>query len=167
MIKTTGRHGMTSVTFILDLAVGAREAAVCGEWNDWSPDRDVMERTEDGFRRTVELKPGRTYRFRYFLDGYRWENDWAADGYVPNDHGSEDSLVDLIAEEAPLSGARPDTPASETASKKTPAAKKAASRKRVDPAKGSPELAQPKKPVKGSEQAIKKPPPGAAKKSAK
>jgi hypothetical protein len=170
MIKTTGLHGMTSVTFVLDLAVGAGEAAVCGEWNDWSPDRDVMERTEHGFRRTVELKPGRTYRFRYLLDGCRWENDWAADGYVPNDHGSDDSLVDLVAsaEEPPRTEARAVTTSSVTPAKKTPAAKKAASRKRVDPVKeASPELAQTENPVKGSQQATKKPARGATRKSVK
>ncbi len=34
-------------------------------------------------------------RFRYLLDGERWENDWAADGYVPNPFGSEDSLLEV------------------------------------------------------------------------
>jgi hypothetical protein len=170
MIKTTGLHGMTSVTFMLDLSVGAGEAAVCGEWNDWSPERDVMERTEEGFRRTVELKPGRTYRFRYLLDRCRWENDWAADGYVPNDHGSDDSLVDLIApaEETPSAEAHTDTTSSESPAKKRPAAKKAASRRRVDPVKGaSPELVQPDKPVEGPQQVTRKPARGATKKSVK
>jgi hypothetical protein len=27
------------------------------------------------------------------LDGERWENDWAADGYAPNNFGTEDSVV--------------------------------------------------------------------------
>jgi hypothetical protein len=53
-----------------------------------------MKRTPDGgFTATVSLKPGSEYRFRYLLDGERWENDHAADRYVPNDHGSEDSVV--------------------------------------------------------------------------
>jgi hypothetical protein len=36
---------------------------------------------------------GRAYRFRYLLDGVRWENDWHADDYVLNVHGSHDSVV--------------------------------------------------------------------------
>ena len=50
--------------------VGAQTAAVCGEWNDWSPDADVMHRdAEGGFSLTVGLDAGRAYRFRYLLDG--------------------------------------------------------------------------------------------------
>jgi len=43
----------------------------------------------------LTLKTGQSYRFRYLLDGERWENDWEADGYVENDIGDEDSLVSL------------------------------------------------------------------------
>ena len=32
--------------------------------------------------------------FRYVLDGELWENDWAADDYLPNSHGADDSVVD-------------------------------------------------------------------------
>jgi hypothetical protein len=34
-------------------------------------------------------------RFRYLLDGERWENDWTADAYVPNSFGSDDSVVEV------------------------------------------------------------------------
>ena len=27
------------------------------------------------------------------VDGQRWENDWNADKYVPNSHGSDDTVV--------------------------------------------------------------------------
>ena len=46
---------------------------------------------------TVDLNAGRAYRFRYLLDGKRWYNDWAADAYVRNDFGGDDSVVDLTA----------------------------------------------------------------------
>jgi hypothetical protein len=36
-----------------------------------------------------------TYRFRYLVDGRSWENDWAADLYVPNGYGGDDSVVDV------------------------------------------------------------------------
>jgi hypothetical protein len=125
MIKSMSPGGKASVTFILAGAVGADHAAVCGEWNDWSADRDVMERTEESFTRTVELESGRTYRFRYLLNGCRWENDWAADAYVPNDHGSEDSLVDLTAvgNEVPAAAAQASAPATKTTAKKAARAK--------------------------------------------
>jgi hypothetical protein len=56
-----------------------------------------MEREGDGFTITIPLEPGRAYRFRYLLDGERWENDWAAHAYVPNEFGGDDSLVDLTS----------------------------------------------------------------------
>ena len=65
VIKSRGANGKASVTFTLDPGVGAQTAAVCGEWNDWSADVDVMRRdAEGGFSLTVDLEAGRAYRFR-------------------------------------------------------------------------------------------------------
>jgi CHAD domain-containing protein len=97
VIKARDRSGAVAVTFTLPSAVGARHAAVCGDWNQWTPDRDVMDLVESGFVLTILLNGGRAYRFRYLLDGVRWENDWAADRYIPNAYGSTDSVVDLTA----------------------------------------------------------------------
>jgi CHAD domain-containing protein len=98
MIKSMDRGGTASVTFTLPGAVRATHVAVSGEWNDWSAGRDVMNRVGDGdFSLTIVLQAGRAYRFRYLLDGHRWENDWDADAYVPNGLGSDDSVVDLTA----------------------------------------------------------------------
>ena len=41
------------------------------------------------------MLPGRSYRFRYYLGGGRWENDWDADSYVDNEFGGADSVVTL------------------------------------------------------------------------
>ena len=97
MIKTRGAAGRAVVMFTLDEQVGARHAAICGDWNGWSADRDVMVHDDNGFHLSLVLEAGRSYRFRYLLDGERWENDWAADAYVANDYGGDDSLVDLTA----------------------------------------------------------------------
>ena len=64
---------------------------------------------------TVSLNAGRAYRFRYLL-GQRWDNDWAADAYQPNDFGGDDSVVDLTA----LAEAVPPAAKKETAKKETP-----------------------------------------------
>ena len=94
MIKSKAAKGKASITFTVDPQVGAQDAAVCGDWNGWSPDADVMRPDgEGGFSLTVELAAGRAYRFRYLLDGHRWENDWAADEYLPNGHGTDDSVA--------------------------------------------------------------------------
>ena len=64
---------------------------------------------------TVGLDAGRAYRFRYLLDGQRWDNDWAADVYLPNDFGGDDSVVDLtaLAEAVPRAAAHQPNPISE------------------------------------------------------
>src|SRR5687767_15208613 len=93
--KQPGNDGTRLVTFRLPTELEADTASVVGEFNDWSPDATPMERGDDGFAVTVPLEHGRAYRFRYVLDGERWENDWAADGYVANEYGSDDSVVDL------------------------------------------------------------------------
>ena len=68
--------------------------ALCGEFNGWSAQDIRLERGGDGcWRATVALEPGRSYRYRYLLDGERWENAWQADRYVPNPYGSTDSVV--------------------------------------------------------------------------
>ena len=116
VIKSRAAKGKARVTFTVDPRAGAQAAAVCGEWNGWSAGADVMRRdAEGGFSVTVELDAGRAYRFRYLLDGQRWDNDWAADAYVANDFGGDDSVVDLTApaEAVPPAGRRP--PAKKTA----------------------------------------------------
>ena len=127
MIKSRGAKGKARVTFTVDPGVGAQTAAVCGDWNGWLTDADVMRRdAEGGFSLTVELEAGRAYRFRYFLDGQRWDNDWAADAYLPNSFGGDDSVVDLTALAEPVPAAATKAPV-----KKTPAKKQAAAQKQA------------------------------------
>lgn len=96
MIKSRLGGDAVLVTFELPAAVAAASASVCGEFNGWSPTAHPLTRTDGGRLHTsVELAAGRRWRFRYLLDGQRWENDWAADDYVPNEHGGDDSVVDL------------------------------------------------------------------------
>ena len=98
--------------------MGARTVAVCGEWNDWSVSAGVMRRdTEGGFSLTVSLDTGRAYRFRHLLDGRRWDSDWAADAYVRNDFGGDDSLVDLTVLAGPVPPAASRTPGKKEAAK--------------------------------------------------
>lgn len=90
----TGR--ICRVTFSLPGEVNAKEAALCGEFNDWDPKGVPMRFLKSGgFSATLSLPAGRAYRFRYRLDGDRWENDWQADAYVPNEFGTTDSVVEV------------------------------------------------------------------------
>jgi 1,4-alpha-glucan branching enzyme len=90
----TGKH--CRVTFKLPAEVEAETAALCGEFNSWDQAANPMKKLKDGsFSATVSLPTGDSYRFRYLLDGSRWENDWEADSYAPNEHGSDDSIIEV------------------------------------------------------------------------
>jgi 1,4-alpha-glucan branching enzyme len=92
--KQPATHGRTLVTFRIPAEAGATTAQVLGDFNGWSP-TDLRPSPAGGYELSIELESGRTYRFRYLLDGVRWENDWQADSYVPNEYGGDDSLIDL------------------------------------------------------------------------
>lgn len=94
--KTPAKNGSSAkVTFELR-EVDAEKVYVAGDFNDWSVDGTPLNRRKDGrFSATLTLPAGREYRYRYVLDGDRWTNDSDADRYEPNDHGSEDSVLDL------------------------------------------------------------------------
>jgi 1,4-alpha-glucan branching enzyme len=82
------------VTFELPAVVEAPTASVVGDFNGWSAAPIPMTKRKDGrLSVTVSLAAGRAYRYRFLLDGERWENDWEADAYVANEFGSEDSLI--------------------------------------------------------------------------
>jgi Carbohydrate-binding module 48 (Isoamylase N-terminal domain) len=76
-------------------AAGAAErVVVAGEFNGWDEDTMPMKRLKNGdFEIIFEVRSGRAYRFRYLLDGCRWENDWSADAYAPNPYGGDDSVL--------------------------------------------------------------------------
>jgi len=82
------------VIFTLPAVVQAESVALCGDFNDWSADATPLELGSDGYWRVaVALQPGCSYRYRYLINGKRWENAWDADGYVPNAYGGTDSVV--------------------------------------------------------------------------
>ncbi|CAN5719752.1 isoamylase early set domain-containing protein [soil metagenome] len=84
------------VTFTLPKEVSATSAVLCGDFNAWSDETHPMERAADGsFKVAIRLPAGQHYCYRYLLDGERWENDWQADRYEPNAHGSDNSVVEL------------------------------------------------------------------------
>jgi 1,4-alpha-glucan branching enzyme len=97
MKKTYSKNGKTCrVTFELPAEVGAETVSVCGEFNEWDKEANPLTKRKKGnFSTGFNLAVGSTYRFRYWVDGERWENDWAADKYVPNEFGTEDSIVEV------------------------------------------------------------------------
>ena len=96
MIESRVEHdGCVHVTFRLPNINRAERISVVGEFNAWCPTANPMHVEGDELVTGIVLQPGRAYRFRYLLDDDRWENDWAADDYVPNEFGGDDSVLDL------------------------------------------------------------------------
>jgi len=88
------------VTFSLPKEAVAKGKTVelVGEWNDWDQKKAVKLKPSSGnYQATVELKTGRNYEFRYLIDKAKWENDWQADGYVPNPFGFDNSVVSIVS----------------------------------------------------------------------
>jgi hypothetical protein len=148
-VATTSGEQPELVTLELPKEAGATSVAVAGEFNSWSVREHEMRRRDDGsFAITLELLPGRTYCYRYWVDGERWENDWSADAYVPNEYGGDNSMIDLressprlrdktpVAHEPPAVAAPDDrapAPAKRPAKPKAPARKRAARTAKADP----------------------------------
>ena len=98
MVKKTPTKGSSRsrVTFELPAEVEATTVHLCGDFNEWSRTATPLTRRKDGrYSVTLTLDGGRAYRYRYLVDGERWENDWAADSYAKNDFGGDDSVLEL------------------------------------------------------------------------
>lgn len=90
------KKNVCKVTFELPSAVEAQTAYLVGDFNAWDKQATPMKRKRDGsFSVALNLETDKEYRFRYWLDQSRWENDWQADAYVPNEFGTEDSVLTI------------------------------------------------------------------------
>jgi 1,4-alpha-glucan branching enzyme len=100
-LKKKFNHSKTlcKVDFSLPKAAApeARSVHIVGDFNNWDERANPMKKERNGdFTATIEIDCGREYRFRYLIDGARWENHWNADRYEPNPYGEEDSVLVLV-----------------------------------------------------------------------
>lgn len=113
------------VTFRMPPLDGVVELYLSGDFNGWHTSAVPLVQEADGsWVTTLVLEAGTSYRYRYCDSQGRWYNDWDADAYVPNDFGSEDSVVIVPAPE-------PGTAPRAEASSRKPAAKKPAAGKQA------------------------------------
>ncbi|MGB4840332.1 MAG: helix-hairpin-helix domain-containing protein [Saprospiraceae bacterium] len=85
IVKNYQSKGTCKVTFSYpaNANVGVKTIQVLGEFNDWNADlAPKMKKSKDEYNTVLELEAGKTYQFRYLLDGAKWDNDFAADSYV-------------------------------------------------------------------------------------
>lgn len=75
------------VTFKIskDEAHEAESVRLVGDFNNWDTTTTPMKKLKDGsFTATLELDKDAKYQFRYLLNDQEWENDAAADEYLPS-----------------------------------------------------------------------------------
>lgn len=83
------------ITFELNVEQAEEVALVC-EHNGWEPIQ--MKQAKNGpFRTKIRLPKDGQFQFRYLVDGQSWCNDDAADAYLPNEHGGENSVLSTAA----------------------------------------------------------------------
>jgi 1,4-alpha-glucan branching enzyme len=88
---------ISKVTFKIskEQASGAQTAFIAGDFNEWNEKSHEMKPLKDGsFTIVLDLESGRSYPFRYILDGINWINDDEADSYEPS--GINDELNSVI-----------------------------------------------------------------------
>ena len=87
------------VTFKLpkEVVQNAGAVSVVGNFNNWNPQADVMKSRKDGsFSTTLNLPKDEQIQFRYLIDGQRWENEEAADAFLPTPYyDAQNSVLNL------------------------------------------------------------------------
>jgi 1,4-alpha-glucan branching enzyme len=71
-------------------------AYVVGDFNEWSESDHPLKfvKSRSVWSTNVSLEPGRSYQFRYLIDG-EWKNDDEADGFEPSPYFTENSVIRL------------------------------------------------------------------------
>jgi 1,4-alpha-glucan branching enzyme len=108
------------VIFTLPAHAGDESVRLVGDFNNWDQTAMPMARNKDGdWEVKLDLEPDQEFQFRYLVNGRVWRNDPAADGFVRNPFGSENSLVSTKvvsgAERGAKRSARPKKQKDETA----------------------------------------------------
>jgi 1,4-alpha-glucan branching enzyme len=99
-------RGKVRVTFAMPKLEGVKQLFLVGDFNNWSVAATPLARAADEtWSVAVTLDSGRKYEYRYFADNQVWHNDWAADAYLVNSFGTENSVVDLEEIPAPAPAA--------------------------------------------------------------
>ena len=128
MLKKELLKSNTKITFTLpkNAISGAKEVRVLGEFNNWDwAKAPVMKASKVNYTATIALPAGKQYQFRYLADNGIWENDWAADNYIP----SEFTNIDNSVVEVPAKPTKVKAKIAKTATPKKVVAKKVSTKK--------------------------------------
>ena len=86
--------GKIRVTFEVPGTIWAERINLVGDFNDWDEENlPFIQNAKGNWELELELDEGQSYCFRYLFDGIEWCDEWDADGYTPNIHGSYDAII--------------------------------------------------------------------------
>ena len=88
--------GSCKVTFTYPVISGhsVKSVQVLGDFNNWdSKIAPKMKKGKDEFTTVIELNAGKSYEFRYLLDGIKWDNDFSADNYIASPYSGINNSV--------------------------------------------------------------------------
>ncbi len=85
----------TKVTFTLpkEAVENAETVALLGDFNNWEKAVSLKKQKDGSFSAAVELEKGRSYEYRFLINGEKWENAWNAETYKPTPFGVFNSVV--------------------------------------------------------------------------
>lgn len=86
------------VTFKLpkEVVLDAQKVTICGDFNNWNQEEHEMKILKSGEASiTLTLNIGKSYQYKYVIDGSRWENDPYAESLISNEFGENNSVVTI------------------------------------------------------------------------
>ena len=89
---TEPEPGLIEVEFSYEPPIAVDEVYLAGEFNDWNPQRTLMEEDDGVYRITVYLEPGE-YEYKFVIDGTNWQTPEDADDYAPDGFGGENAVI--------------------------------------------------------------------------
>ncbi|MFM8484783.1 MAG: isoamylase early set domain-containing protein [Bacteroidota bacterium] len=83
------------VTFELPVEAvqNAGTVAVLSDFKNWEEGALLKKQKDGSFKATLELEKGRSYEYRFLINGEKWENAWNAESYKPTPFGTYNSVV--------------------------------------------------------------------------
>jgi hypothetical protein len=93
------KDGVCRVTFTWKDKIGeVKSLRILGDFNNWNRNCKPMKKANQRiYKQTLRLKTGKTYQFRYLVNGSYWEDVDDADQFMPNgiDTGDFNSVIRL------------------------------------------------------------------------
>ncbi len=91
--KKTAATSKVTFTLPKEVAENAETVAVLGDFNNWQNGVSLKKQKDGSFTTAIELEKGRSYEFRFLINGEKWENAPNAEAYKPTPFGAYNSVV--------------------------------------------------------------------------